>query len=138
MNQLSGPKLTETTTAKLMSGAAPVNPMSFIPTPHVAAGLQAAAQAKRDPLQPEKVAIMGTAPSSRLLAPFGDPTYTIWGSSPGNMGDPGSNPAALPRLPDAWFEIHTNLLWPEYISYGGPYVKWLNEKNFPLMAIDKA
>ena len=138
MNQPSGPKLTERTTDKLLSGAAAINPVSFGPGgPHVAAGLQAAAQAQRDPLRPEKVAILGTAPSSRLLAPFGDPTYTIWGSSPGNMGEPGS-PGALPRLPDAWFEIHTNLLWPEYISYGGPYVKWLNEKTFPLMAIDKA
>jgi hypothetical protein len=83
----------------------------------------------RDPLKPEKVAIIGTAPSSRLLAPFGDPSWTIWGSSPGNMG-------TLPRV-DAWVEVHSNFLWPEYRAYGEPYVKWLNEQQFPLLAFDR-
>jgi hypothetical protein len=135
---MNTPKLTERTTDKLLAGTAGFSPMSFGPA--AVGGVQAAAHsnAQRDPLKPEKVAILGTAPSSRLLAPFGDPSYTIWGSSPGNMGDPGSNPSAFPRLPDAWFEIHSNLLWPEYQSYGIPYVKWLNEKSFPLMAIDKS
>jgi hypothetical protein len=84
----------------------------------------------RDPLRPEKVAIVGTAPSSRLLAPFNDPTWTIWGSSPANgMGN-------IPRA-DAWFEMHCNFMWPEYQSYGVPYIKWLNEQNFPIMAQDQ-
>lgn len=83
----------------------------------------------RDPLRPQKVAIIGTAPSSRLLAPFGDPEWTIWGSSPGNMNN-------LPRV-DAWIEVHSNFLWPEYVNYGGPYVKWLGEVPFPVLAADK-
>lgn len=44
-----------------------------------------------------KIAIVGTAPSSRNLAPFGDETWTIWACSPGNIDIPRS---------DAWFEIH--------------------------------
>jgi len=135
MNQ---PKITERTTDQLLRGVAPAA-MALPPGSHVISAAQIAniGQAQRDPLKPEKVAILGTAPSSRLLAPFGDPTWTIWGSSPGNMGDPGSNPAALPRLPDAWIEVHSNFMWPEYRSYGEPYVKWLAEKPFPLVACDK-
>lgn len=73
---------------------------------------------------PLKIALVGTAPSSRMLAPFNDPTWQIWGCSPGNMN-------ALPRY-DAWFEIHSNLLWPEYESYGKPYVEWLKTLKCPV------
>ena len=73
---------------------------------------------------PLKVALVGTAPSSRMLAPFNDPTWQIWGCSPGNMN-------VLPRV-DLWFEIHGNLLWPENRHYGEPYLKWLNEQTFPI------
>lgn len=44
-----------------------------------------------------KIAILGAAPSSRLLAPFHDPEWTIWACSPPNYD--------LPRV-DAWFEMH--------------------------------
>lgn len=44
-----------------------------------------------------KIALLGTAPSSRLLAPFSDPSWEIWACSPGNMD--------LPRI-DVFFEIH--------------------------------
>lgn len=74
--------------------------------------------------QPLKIALVGTAPSSRMLAPFSDPSWKIWGCSPGNMN-------ALPRV-DAWFEIHSNLLWPEYESYGKPYIEWLKQQTFPV------
>jgi hypothetical protein len=30
-----------------------------------------------------KIAVMGSAPSSVALAPFGDPSWEIWGCSPG-------------------------------------------------------
>lgn len=80
-----------------------------------------------DPLKPEKVAIIGTAPSSRLQAPYADPSWTIWGTSPGNgMG-------TIPRA-DAWFEMHSNLLWPENRHYGEPYLKWLEDQTFPVVA----
>ena len=71
-----------------------------------------------------KVALIGTAPSSRMLAPFNDPSWQIWGCSPGNMGQ-------LPRV-DMWFEIHGNLLWPENKHYGEPYLSWLNQQTFPI------
>lgn len=126
-------KLTETTTNQLLRGVSP-GAMMGIPGPAIAMDLSKLPQ-RPDPLKPKKVAILGTAPSSRLLAPFGDPEWTIWGSSPGNSGDPGSGPMALPRLPDAWIEMHANFHWPEYIQqYGGAYVKWINEKSFPVVA----
>lgn len=78
---------------------------------------------------PLKVALIGTAPSSRMLAPYGDPTWKIWGCSPGNMN-------TLPRV-DIWFELHSNLLWPEHESYGKPYIEWLGKQAFPVYMQDK-
>lgn len=78
---------------------------------------------------PLKIAIVGTAPSSRLLAPFDDPTWTIWGCSPGNMN-------TLKRF-DAWFEIHSNLLWPAHESYGKPYIEWLKTLKCPVYMQDQ-
>jgi hypothetical protein len=87
------------------------------PTPAAAAG-------------PLKVALIGTAPSSRMLAPFNDPTWQIWGCSPGNMN-------TLPRV-DLWFELHSNLLWPEHESYGRPYIEWLKQQTFPVYMQDNS
>lgn len=78
--------------------------------------------------QPLKIALIGTAPSSRMLAPYGDPSWQIWACSPGNMG-------ALPRV-DAWFEIHGSLLWPENKHYGEPYIKYLSELKIPVYMQD--
>ena len=44
-----------------------------------------------------KIAIMGSAPSSRMEAPFNDQNWDIWSCSPPNFD--------LPRV-DAWFELH--------------------------------
>lgn len=71
-----------------------------------------------------KIALVGTAPSSRMLAPYNDPSWKIWGCSPGNQN-------VLPRC-DAWFEIHGNLLWPENKHYGAPYIEWLKTLNIPV------
>lgn len=79
---------------------------------------------------PLKVALIGTAPSSRMLAPFNDPSWKIWGCSPGNMN-------ALPRV-DTWFELHSNLLWPEHESYGRPYIEWLKQQTFPIYMQDQS
>jgi hypothetical protein len=73
---------------------------------------------------PLKVALIGTAPSSRLLAPFKDHSWKIWACSPGNM-------VGLERI-DAWFEIHANMMWPENAHYGAPYLEWLNKQTFPI------
>jgi hypothetical protein len=80
--------------------------------------------------QPLKVALIGTAPSSRMLAPYNDPSWQIWACSPGNMG-------ALPRV-DIWFELHSNLLWPEHESYGKPYIEWLKQQAFPVYMQDQS
>lgn len=45
-----------------------------------------------------KIAILGSAPSSLRLAPYADPTWKIWGCSPGVY-------YIAPRT-DAWFELH--------------------------------
>ena len=44
-----------------------------------------------------KIALIGSAPSSRNLAPFNDPEWEIWSCSPSNVD--------LPRS-DVFFEIH--------------------------------
>ena len=79
---------------------------------------------------PLKIALIGTAPSSRMMAPFNDPSWTIWACSPGNQG-------VLPKV-DAWFEIHgTNLLWPVNKHYGEPYIAWLKQQTFPIYMQDQ-
>lgn len=78
---------------------------------------------------PLKVALIGTAPSSRMLAPFNDPSWQIWACSPGNMN-------SLPRV-DVWFELHSNLIWPEHESYGRPYIEWLKQQPFPVYMQDQ-
>lgn len=79
--------------------------------------------------QPLKIALIGTAPSSRMLAPYNDPTWKIWACSPGNMN-------ILPRV-DVWFEIHGSLLWPENKHYGEPYIAWLSQLKIPVYMQDQ-
>lgn len=79
---------------------------------------------------PLKIALIGTAPSSRMLAPFNDPSWKIWACSPGNMNQ-------LPRV-DVWYELHSNLLWPEHESYGRPYIEWLKQQKFPVWMQDQS
>jgi hypothetical protein len=76
-----------------------------------------------------KIALVGSAPSSNLLAPYHDPSWQIWSCSPDNA-------KVIPRV-DLWFEIHGDLGWPEYVGWTVPYVKWLNEQSFPVLAQDQ-
>lgn len=47
-----------------------------------------------------KIALIGSAPSSIRLAPFGDPSWQVWGCSPGAYG-------VIPRgRSNIWFELH--------------------------------
>jgi len=101
--------------------AQPAAPSVKVVVPQPAAPLEPA---------PLKVALVGTAPSSRMLAPFNDQSWKIWGCSPGNM-------KILPRV-DAWFEIHSNLMWPEHQSYGEPYIAWLKTLNVPVYMQDQS
>lgn len=77
-----------------------------------------------------KVALIGTAPSSRMLAPFNDPSWEIWACSAGNRG-------ALPRV-NRWFEIHANMFWPENASWGPEYVNWLRQQPFLIYMQDQS
>lgn len=61
-----------------------------------------------------KIAVCGSAPSSRLLAPFGDPSWEIWACSPQNYD--------YPRV-DAWFEVHS--LDRKYVPENKPYYEKL-------------
>jgi hypothetical protein len=81
-----------------------------------------------------KIALLGSAPSSRMLAPFNDPEWEIWSCSPANMD--------LPRT-DAFFEIHgpdTTLLQAEYNTpYPGQtisFVEWC--KKHPRIYMQEA
>lgn len=78
-----------------------------------------------------KIALLGSAPSSLMLAPFGDPDWKIWACSPGTYYQ-------LPRC-DAFFELHrwepgvigkpgTQKPWfsPEYVAWMGQQkVVWM-------------
>ena len=75
-----------------------------------------------------KVALVGTCPSSRMLAPYTDGDWEIWACSPGNAH------GVLPRV-TRWFEIHGDLGWPESGRWGaGKYVDWLNDQDFKIYA----
>jgi len=102
------------------------NPVAVL-SPAAAVSAPAAATAPPGPL---KIALIGTAPSSRMLAPFNDDSWQIWACSPGNMN-------TLPRV-NIWFELHSNLLWPEHESYGKPYVEWLRQQKFPIYMQDQS
>ena len=76
---------------------------------------------KRPPL---KIAVMGSAPSSRLLAPFDDKSWKIYACSPANTG--------VLRRVDTWFELHAvGILkapdvWPSHKEY----FEWINRQSF--------
>ena len=80
-----------------------------------------------------KIACLGSAPSSVLLAPFGNPDWQIWACSPGTYYQ-------MPRC-DAFFELHrwepgvvgkphTQKQWfsPEYVAWMGQQkLVWMYE-----------
>lgn len=74
-----------------------------------------------------KIALIGSAPSSLGLAPFGQPGWSIWGCSPGVYYQCGN--------PNAWFELHR---WePPVIGvpsrqkqwFSPEYVAWMAQRN---------
>lgn len=73
----------------------------------------------------KKIAILGSAPSSVQLAPFGDSSWQIWGCSPGCY------PHA--KRADAWFEIHR---WePGAPWFSKEYIKFMAELKGPVYMI---
>lgn len=72
-----------------------------------------------------KIAVCGSAPSSRLLVPFHDPSWEIWCCSPQNYD--------FPRV-DAWFELHS--LDRKFVPANKPYSDIL--KVHPRVYVSKA
>ncbi len=62
-----------------------------------------------------QVALVGSAPSSARIAPYGDSNWQIWGCSPGLYG-------VAPRV-NAWFELH--LVEPGQPWFSPEYCAWL-------------
>lgn len=53
------------------------------------------------------IAILGSNPHTKALAPFGDPSWAVYACSPDNTpGGMSAHKAELPRV-DHWFEVHT-------------------------------
>lgn len=75
-----------------------------------------------------KVALVGTCPSSRMLAPYRDPEWEIWACSPDNAG-------VLPRV-TRWFEIHGDLGFPDAEPWERSYIDWVNSQSFEVIAQD--
>ena len=80
-----------------------------------------------------KIAIIGTAPSSRLIAPYADESYEIWACSAGN-----SQAAALPRV-TRWFELHAinDMVGQENRGWSLTYYEWLKKQTFPIYMQEK-
>lgn len=76
-----------------------------------------------------KVALVGTTPTSRMLAPYSDPSWEIWACSPDNAG-------ALPRV-NRWFEIHSDLGFPGGEDWEKPYIAWLNAQTFDRLYVSR-
>lgn len=80
-----------------------------------------------------KIAVLGTAPTSRDLAPFADPSWQIWACSPGNRG------GVLPRV-DLWFEVHSPeemKLKKNWDAWAREYFLWLAQQPFPVVMQEK-
>ena len=67
----------------------------------------------------KKVAIVAKAPSTRMKAPYNDPTWQIWSLS--------DNYNEIPRW-DQWFEIHD---LDRYKNFYKPYYDWLCKPTKP-------
>lgn len=78
------------------------------------------------------IAIVGTAPSCRDIAPWDDKSIDFWVCSPGNAY------GAVKRC-TVWFEIHSiaEMIAPENQAWSYPYFKWLKEQTFPIYMQEK-
>lgn len=120
------PKLTPTYADKMNGNTVEHEPIpwpGYGPQPYTLSSIQPAEVIPivQPAPQPRKIAIIGTAPSSRDLAPYGDLSWEIWACSPGNQN-------VIPRV-NRWYEIHANLMDPDKKHYGAPYIEWLKQKS---------
>src|SRR5215468_2054647 len=74
-----------------------------------------------------KVAILGTVPDTKMLAPYDDESWEIWACSPGNRGN------VLKRI-TRWFELHgiVDMCGVENNDWRDDYFAWLKTKTFPV------
>jgi hypothetical protein len=79
-----------------------------------------------------KIALVGTAPLSRDMAPFGDPEWLIWACSGANAQ------GALPKI-DAFFELHAlvDMTGNESRASALPLYAWLRTQEFPVYMQEK-
>lgn len=74
----------------------------------------------------KRIALIGSAPSSVALAPYDDPTWTVWSCSPGAR-------PYLKRI-DMHFEMH---LWePQQPWFAPEYVDWMAKLSVPVMMLE--
>lgn len=76
-----------------------------------------------------KVALIGTAVSSRKMAPYDDPEWEIWGCSMGNAGH--ISPEHMLRRVTIWFELHSiaDMTGLENREWTFPYYNWLRTQQ---------
>lgn len=70
----------------------------------------------------DKVIIMGYADSSRMLAPFHDKSFEIWGLNELYL--------MIPRA-DRWFEVHTKY-WLKRSHRDKQHLQWLRDAKIPI------
>lgn len=76
----------------------------------------------------EKIAIVGSAPSSTLLTPFDDPSWALWCCSPAVF------PQVATRRSDAWFELHRWMPYPPGKSGAPGSRQWFSPEYAQFMA----
>lgn len=74
----------------------------------------------------KKIVILGSAPSSLRIAPFGNTSWEIWGCSPGVYG-------VAPRV-DVWFELHR--YEPGQPWFSPEYCQFLKDFKGPVYMAD--
>ncbi len=81
-----------------------------------------------------KIALIGSCPSSRWLAPFQDPSWKIWAC--GIEDSEAGIVTSLPRI-DEFFEFHGNMMWPENRASDMRFLEWLDKQTFTVWMQDQ-
>ena len=79
----------------------------------------------------KKIALLGSAPSSVALAPFGAPDWELWACSPGCWA--ALSQLGYPKI-HAWFELHRFEPGQPWMSHD--YVRYLKEFEGPVYMIE--
>jgi hypothetical protein len=87
------------------------------------------------PVRYKGIAIVGSHPASKLLAPFSDPTWQIMACSPDNSPyGLGVHAGPLPRV-DQWCELHSPVERPS-LPFG--YIRYVSQMPFVWMRDQRA